>query len=78
MAKQLEAFPVPSTRRYPWDQWLDGSVWQLFKGGDYSCCRTQTALANARSQAKRLGGTVRTRSVTNGDEESLVIQFVRR
>jgi hypothetical protein len=32
MAQRLEEFPALSTRRYPWEQWLNGEVWQLFKG----------------------------------------------
>jgi hypothetical protein len=36
LARKLKEFPGGPTRgRYPWDQWLDGSVWLLRKGEDY-------------------------------------------
>lgn len=34
MARKVDAFP-PENRRYPWDEWLDGSVWELARGEDY-------------------------------------------
>lgn len=38
MAERIEEFPAeqrPPTRRYPWDQWTDGSVWKLVRGEDF-------------------------------------------
>src|ERR1043166_1760081 len=75
MAKHLESFPSASARRYPWDQWLDGSVWQLFPGEDFTA-KSSTMLGAARSHAKRLGGTLRTRSIREGDRDTIVLQFV--
>jgi len=72
--RKLEAFPQAGTRRYPWDEWLNGEVWQLFKGEDYTA-KTPTILSNARIQAKRLGGSVRTRTLEEQGRESLVLQF---
>jgi hypothetical protein len=73
MAQQLTAFPdFPA--RYPWGEWLNGSAWQLGKGDDYRC-RTETFLHNARMQASKRGGTVRTRTIREGTHESVVIQF---
>ena len=74
LPRKLEQFPVAGTRRYPWDEWLNGEVWQLFKGEDYTS-KTATILSNARIQAKRLGGSVRTRTLTDEGRESLVLQF---
>ena len=74
MPRKLEQFPVAGTRRYPWDEWLNGDVWQLFKGDDYTS-KTTTILSNARIQAKRLGGSVRTRTLVEQGRESLVLQF---
>ena len=76
MARKLDAFPTATTQLYPWDEWLNGDVWQLYKGEDFRS-RTTTILANARAQARKRGGSVRSRSVREGDRESLVIQFRR-
>jgi hypothetical protein len=40
MAHILDSFPDDLSRggkqKYPWDDWLNGQVWQLNKGVDYS------------------------------------------
>ena len=74
MPRKLDAFPQAGTRRYPWDEWLNGEVWQLFKDEDDSS-KTTTILSNARIQAKRLGGSVRTRTLMEQGRESLALQF---
>jgi hypothetical protein len=76
MARKLESFPASPTRRYPWDEWLNGDVWQIVRGEDYSA-RTTTVLSNARLQARRLGGSVRARTLVDSGRESLVLQFRR-
>jgi hypothetical protein len=69
--EKLEAFPsLPSKSMYPWDQLMDGSVWKLAQTTDFRG-KPQTFIAAARSQAKRRGGTVRTRLL--GDD--VVLQF---
>ena len=38
MADRIEHFPAeqrPPTRRYPWHEWADGSVWKLVRGEDF-------------------------------------------
>jgi hypothetical protein len=38
MADRIEHFPAeqrPPTRRYPWNEWTDGSVWRLVRGEDF-------------------------------------------
>lgn len=38
MADRIEHFPAeqrPPTRRYPWHEWTDGSVWRLVRGEDF-------------------------------------------
>jgi hypothetical protein len=73
MARTLNSFPaLQSEQRYPWDEWLSGSIVQLTRGEDFAS-NPKTIVANARNQAKRRGGTVRTRML--GD--SVVIQFRR-
>jgi hypothetical protein len=76
MARKLDAFPGLSTRRYPWEEWLNGEVWQLFPDEDFTS-KTPTLVAGARIRAKKMGGTVRTRLLQGEDgRESLVLQFV--
>jgi hypothetical protein len=77
VARKLDAFPAVSTRLYPWEQWLNGDVWELFPEDDFTS-KTRTIIAAARIRAKKMGGTVRTRLLqeeTSG-RESVVIQFV--
>ena len=72
MARTLESFPeVPSQARHAWDKWLDGQVWRLEHGDDFRA-KPRTFVANARLQAKRRGGRVRTRLL---DGEVVVLQF---
>jgi hypothetical protein len=69
--ERLEAFPsLPSQSQYPWDQLMDGSVWKLSVGSDFRG-KPRTFIAAARAQAKRRGGSVRTRLL--GDD--VVLQF---
>lgn len=72
--RKLEQFPVATTSRYPWDQLLDGAAWELVEGEDFGS-RPTTFIANARTQAKRRGGNVRTRLLRDGDRSAVVIQF---
>jgi hypothetical protein len=74
MARKLEKFPMATTGRYPWDELLNGDPWELVSGEDFTAKPT-TIIANARVQAKRRGGMVRTRLFQNGDRASVVIQF---
>jgi hypothetical protein len=74
MPQRLEQFPSAATSRYPWDELLNGDPWELVSGADFTSKPT-TFIANARIQAKRRGGTVRTRLFVNGDRSSVVIQF---
>ena len=77
MPRKLERFPaVTGAARYPWDELLDGDPWELVSGVDFTTKPT-TLIANARVQAKRRGGSVRTRLLQNGDRSSVVLQFRR-
>ena len=38
MATRLDTFPGDDARpprRYPWNEWTDGSTWQIRRGEDY-------------------------------------------
>jgi hypothetical protein len=78
MAKRVEKFPdLPSQSRYPWDEWLDGSVWELAPGEDFKG-KPATFRSVAIGQAKKRGGKVRTRLIrgrAEGESDRLYIQF---
>jgi hypothetical protein len=76
MARRLDTFPAASSARYPWDEWLDGSVWELVRGDDFHAKPT-TFRSNAQTQAKRRGGRARTKAAETGGREAVVLQFVR-
>jgi hypothetical protein len=76
LARKLEEFPTAASRRYPWDEWLNGDVWQLDRGDDYSA-KTTTVMSNARARARQMGGVVRTRTVTADGRESIIVQFLK-
>jgi hypothetical protein len=75
MPRKLEQFPVATgSARYPWDELLNGDAWELVSGDDFTS-KPSTLVQNARAQAKRRGGNVRTRLFENGHRTSVVIQF---
>ncbi len=78
MARKVDDFPVIEAQStYPWDEWLDGSIWELKPGVDFKG-RSTTFRASAVTQASRRNGKVRTRRVTAPDgEETLYLQFYR-
>lgn len=78
MAQRTDAFPdAPSQNVYPWDEWFDGSVWELIPGEDFKG-KPATFRASAVAQAARRDGKVRTRKVSNADGEyRLYLQFYR-
>jgi len=73
--RRLDRFPAAASSRYPWDEILNGDAWELLAGEDFSA-KPPTFIANARAQAKRRGGTVRTRTIVNGDATAIVVQYV--
>lgn len=78
MARRLSQFPkAQGQRKYPWDEWLDGDPIELVPGEDFTA-KTTTLIANARLQAKRRGGEVRTRVMGEGEQQRVVLQFRRR
>lgn len=77
MARRLEAFPASTSARYPWDEWLDGSAWELVRGDDFQS-KLSTLRANAQVQARKREGRTRSKTVTTQDgREAVVIQFER-
>jgi hypothetical protein len=78
VAQRIEQFPdAPVQSNYPWDEWFDGSVWELTPGEDFKG-KPATFRASAVAQAARRDGKVRTRKVLAADgEERLYLQFYR-
>jgi hypothetical protein len=72
MANQLTEFPSKPRRRYPWDEWLNGEVWQVQQGEDFDCTMASfyTLLWVT---AKTRGGKAR----TTRDGNTLTFQFVK-
>lgn len=60
-----------SPARYPWDEWLDGQIWQIVAGEDYECS-TESMRVQVYGAAKRLGTKATTRVTSN--PEGLLIQ----
>jgi hypothetical protein len=78
MAKRLKSFPkVVGGRRpkYPWDEWTDGSIWELRGGQDFEVA-AYAMQAMLHGKARKLGLTVKTRSYESEQgDEILVFQF---
>jgi hypothetical protein len=75
MARVIENSParrIPIS--YPWDEWLDGRVWELVAGDDFSS-KPETIRQNAAVQAQRRGGNVKTRLVADGERQVVILQF---
>lgn len=73
MAKQLESFKFRTrgrVQKYPWNEWLDGSIWELKKGEDFTI-NTRIMRNSARSAADRRRVQIRTQ-IPN--ENTLIIQ----
>lgn len=77
MARKLDAFPGDQTsgpRRYPWDDWTDGSAWEIRRGEDYAVV-TENMRVNLHMKAEALLMKVRTKKVADEEGEGLVFQF---
>ncbi len=78
MAKTLDSFPSPylaggRTAKYPWDEWLNGEIWQLLEGVDFQP-KAHSFRVQVHHKAQTVGKTVRTQQIEGG----LVIQAVPR
>jgi hypothetical protein len=78
VAQRIDAFPDARDQSvYPWDEWFDGSVWELVPGEDF-VGQPSTFRASAIAQAARRDGKVRTRKLTTPEGDvRLYMQFYR-
>jgi hypothetical protein len=62
MARKLESFKeggytTPSRSRYPWDEWMDGGIWEVKRGEDFQVSEksmASTLYAQARAKNQRV------------------------
>jgi hypothetical protein len=76
VAKKLDEFPggdMPTKAKYPWDEWLDGSPWELRRGEDYMT-NTPSFLATANKTARNRGKQLRSRTIKDDKGEGIAIQ----
>jgi hypothetical protein len=63
MAERVATMPAarPFVResKYPWEEWLDGSIWKLTPGFDFSKQGTMRSLVGQRAKKMGLKVTVR-------------------
>lgn len=77
MGRRLDAFPEQPSRgqrRYPWDEWIDGSAWEIRRGEDYDVA-TENMRVNLHMKADSLLAKVRTHKFDDGQGEGLIFQF---
>ena len=77
MARKLDVFPTedaPQPRRYPWNEWTDGSAWEIRQGDDYDI-DTENMRVNLHVKADAIGAKVRTKKITDAHGEGLVFEF---
>jgi hypothetical protein len=53
---------------------MDGAVWELAMGEDFDS-KPSTFLGNARAQAKRRGGAIKSRTIVTDDRTIVVLQL---
>jgi hypothetical protein len=77
VANRIEQFPdAPPQNVYPWDDWLDGGVWELLPGTDFKG-KPATFRASAVAQATRRDGKVRTQRIERDGKQHIYLQFYR-
>jgi hypothetical protein len=76
MARTLKRFDFPerhaANSRYPWDQWLDGQIWQITRGEDFDIS-TESMRVRLYPAAKARGGSIR----TNVKGSTITFQFTK-
>lgn len=77
MARKLNEFPTglkpERPTLYPWNDWLNGEVWELAQGEDFKVT-ADSLRTQARVNANKKGGHIQATIFNN--KRSLIIQFV--
>jgi hypothetical protein len=77
MARRVDSFEDEQTRRYPWDQWTDGSIWEIRRSEDYDVA-TENMRVNLHERAKSQALVVKTKKVGDDDWEGLRFRFEQK
>lgn len=72
--KQLDEFPIHGNTKQDWPKLLDGKIYELEAGTDFTC-KPQSFRSLALGQARKRGGTVTTHIVK--ETGNIVIQFIK-
>lgn len=75
MAERVTEFPTVARQRksiYPWDEWTDGSIWQVTEGVDFTSS-LKTFVQGAYAHAKRHDLKVEVRTVTGEEGHGVVV-----
>ena len=74
MAKVMKRFDFPTSRRmrYPWDDWLDGQIWELERGKDFV-----VGLDQMRKNAYNAAWSRGLRARTSNNKGKLVVMAFR-
>lgn len=77
MATRLERFEFGRgyQSKYPWHQWLDGSIWKVVQGEDFTC-KTPSMWTTLTNKAKKTGMKLQARIVD--DNHAVVFQFTKQ
>jgi hypothetical protein len=71
MAKKLDGFdfsrPKENKSKYPWPEWLDGSVWELHNGEDFEGVESRHFASTIYNAARARGKKCRVAVRDSGD-----------
>ena len=74
MARKVKEMPVSHrASRYPWDEWMDGNIWELSPGKDFEC-----SLPSMRQQVYQAAANAELSATTREHEGKLYIQVTER
>jgi hypothetical protein len=79
MAERLESFRFfgKRTRKYPMAEWMDGSIWKLRRGEDFTCV-PRYLIGRLKEEAKQHDYALNLANPVDGDMDVIVFQFVKR
>lgn len=63
--------------KYPWDEWLNGEVWELTRAEDFPSVDCFALASTAYQAAVRYGGKVRVHFIDGRTGDRIVIQFYK-